>query len=267
MDNLSSYERFSELLSTCQTQLFGYLYALTQNIHDADDLYQKTSMVLWQKFDQYREGTSFFQWARTAARYEALNFLRHRKQQRAMFSEAFQAELAAVWAEVEPEIWDARRQALSECVKKLPESDRQLVERCYGSDESLRNTAQQLGRPAKSVYDALRRIRRALIVLHRDHSSQGGNVMADRFRPSRVLDELTALSLSGQIDAPRAHQLEGILRSDGEALRWYRDMVSLQIDLRIMMSASHTNEQALARIEAEFKSDSLPSPLRRGVWR
>jgi RNA polymerase sigma-70 factor (ECF subfamily) len=162
VDTVSSYEQFSGLLNNCHTQLFGYLYALVQDIHDAEDLYQKTSLVLWQKFDQYREGTSFFQWARTAARYEALNFLRNRKHRQAMFSEAFHAELAAVWAEMVPEVWEARREALGHCVEKLPDNDRQLVEQCFGSDRSLRSMAEQLGRSPKSVYDALGRIRRLL---------------------------------------------------------------------------------------------------------
>jgi RNA polymerase sigma-70 factor, ECF subfamily len=162
VNSLSSYETFSELLNVCHTQLFGYLYALVQDIHDAEDLYQKTSLVLWQKFDQYRSGSNFFQWARAAARFEALNYLRRRKHRQAMFSAEFHEELAAVWAEVEPELWDARREALGRCVGKLPENDRQLVAQCFGSDEPLRSTAEQLGRSPKSVYDALGRIRRAL---------------------------------------------------------------------------------------------------------
>jgi RNA polymerase sigma-70 factor (ECF subfamily) len=163
MEKLSSYERFSELLGRSHTQLFGYLYALAQDIHDAEDLYQTTSVVLWQKFDTYRTGTSFFQWAKTIARYEALNFIRSRKNRKAVFSESFCDELAAVWGEVETERWESRREALAHCLTKLPENDRKLVETCYGTSRTLRDTANNLGRSPKGVYDALARIRRLLL--------------------------------------------------------------------------------------------------------
>jgi RNA polymerase sigma-70 factor (ECF subfamily) len=113
--------------------LFGYLYVLAQDIHDAEDLYQATSVVLWRKFGTYRAGTSFIQWAKTIARYEALNFFRSRKSRRAVFSESFCEELAVVWGEVEPERWESRREALAHCLTKLPENDRKLVEICYGT--------------------------------------------------------------------------------------------------------------------------------------
>jgi len=163
MENPSSYDRFTELLQTCHTQLFGYLYALAHDIHDAEDLYQKTCLILWQKFDGFREGTSFFHWAKSVAGYQAMNLLRERKHRKAMFSEAFQGELAAVWEEVEAETWEARRQALRHCVEKLPANDRQLVELCLGSNQPLHMIAERLSRPAKSIYDAMGRIRRALL--------------------------------------------------------------------------------------------------------
>jgi RNA polymerase sigma-70 factor (ECF subfamily) len=162
MEELSKYERFSDLLGRSHTQLFSYLYALVHDIHDAEDLYQATSVVLWQKFQSYREGTSFFQWAKTVARYQALNLLRSRKNRRAVFSESFCEELAVVWGEVETERWESRREALANCLTKLPEVDRKLVEACYGSSQPLRDTANDLGRTPKNVYDALVRIRRLL---------------------------------------------------------------------------------------------------------
>ena len=36
-----------------QTQLFGYIYSLVRDLDDADDLFQQTSLVLWDKFDQF----------------------------------------------------------------------------------------------------------------------------------------------------------------------------------------------------------------------
>jgi RNA polymerase sigma-70 factor, ECF subfamily len=161
--NPSSYERFAERLAACHTQLFGYLYALVQNVHDTEDVYQKACLVLWRKFDQYQEGTNFFHWAKAVAHYEAMNFLRSKHQRPALFSEEFQAELATVWAEVEPDVWGDRRRALEHCMEKLPENDRRLVDQCYGGGGALCEAAGRLGRSPKSIYDALGRIRRVLL--------------------------------------------------------------------------------------------------------
>ena len=57
----------------------------------------------------------------------------------------------------------SRRDALRGCLKKLPENDRHLVDRCYGdSRQSFKTAAEELGRPINTVYKALNRIRRAL---------------------------------------------------------------------------------------------------------
>jgi RNA polymerase sigma-70 factor (ECF subfamily) len=42
---------FAELLRRHQTQLFGFIYSLLRDLDDADDLFQQTSLVLWDKFD------------------------------------------------------------------------------------------------------------------------------------------------------------------------------------------------------------------------
>ena len=40
-------------LARHQSQLFGYIYSLVRDLDDADDLFQQTSLVLWDKFDQF----------------------------------------------------------------------------------------------------------------------------------------------------------------------------------------------------------------------
>jgi RNA polymerase sigma-70 factor, ECF subfamily len=61
-----------------------------------------------------------------------------------------------------PQVQEDRLRALASCKEKLPENDRQLVELCYGRCETIREAAQQVGRPLGAVYESLWRIRRAL---------------------------------------------------------------------------------------------------------
>jgi RNA polymerase sigma-70 factor (ECF subfamily) len=161
---LEDRERFTELLRVHHTQLFGYLYAMVHDLNDVEDLYQQTAALLWRKFGEYQEGTSFFHWARSIARYEMLNFLRQRKRWKHLaFDAEVEGTLSEVFGEVEPDLLQARLEALRECKERLEKEDARLVEACYGSQRSFRETADRLGRSPKSVYDALRRIRIGLM--------------------------------------------------------------------------------------------------------
>src|SRR5262245_17796548 len=79
---------FSELLRSGRSRVFGYLLALVQNLADAEDLYQQTALLLWEKFDQYQKGTDFGTWATTVDHFTALNFLRRQTRRRQLFGEA-----------------------------------------------------------------------------------------------------------------------------------------------------------------------------------
>ena len=72
-------------------------------------------------------------------------------------------ELIADEALAQSDLLEERRTALHTCLKKLTTTDRELVAACY-SDQgcSFQQVAEQLRRPANTVYKALQRIRRSL---------------------------------------------------------------------------------------------------------
>ena len=59
--------------------------------------------------------------------------------------------------------FEQRRVALVECLAKLRPKDRDLIEQRYAPGERGKRLAEQLGRPANSVYQTLGRIRRVLM--------------------------------------------------------------------------------------------------------
>lgn len=163
MSNTSRHTEFVELLAQHRSELFGYIYALLRRLDDAEDVYQDTSLVLWSKFDEYVPGTHFFRWACVVARNCSAAFLKQKRRDHRYFSSAFQDELAAIQAEMVSTAPEQLSDALIDCMKKLPEADRQLIATCYGSGRAFKYTAEQLGRSTQSVYDALSRIRRQLL--------------------------------------------------------------------------------------------------------
>jgi RNA polymerase sigma-70 factor (ECF subfamily) len=119
--------------------------------------------VLWSKFDQYQPGSNFVSWACEISRLEVLNYLRKRKRTKTTFSADLQIELASLQSNVGEKESHAYQEALGDCLKKLPGDDQRLVRQCYGAGQSFKQVALSGGRTPKSVYDALGRIRRALL--------------------------------------------------------------------------------------------------------
>ncbi len=165
---------FASLLRHHQTQLFGYIYSLVRDLDDADDLFQQTSLVLWDKFELFDSSRSFVNWACGVARYEVLNFLRSRSRNRLYFSDELNLALIEAHESLEHEQLEDRRDALVGCMKKLRERDLELLETCYGRSVCIQEVAQAWGRSTHSIHNSLRRLRRMLFDCVRRSLAQGG---------------------------------------------------------------------------------------------
>jgi RNA polymerase sigma-70 factor (ECF subfamily) len=143
--------------------VFGYILALVHNLTDADDLFQRTCLVMWRKFEDFDEGSNFVRWACAVARLEVLDFLRARRRKPLLLSEDLQHQLAMVQAEASAELVADRQAALAACLEKLSSVDRRMVEMCYGGNGTIEQAAANLGRSKHSIYNSLRRIRTALL--------------------------------------------------------------------------------------------------------
>ena len=153
---------FAELLRRHQSRLYGYIHSLVRDLNDADDLFQQTALVLWKKFGEFDRSQSFLAWACGVARLEVCNFLRGRSRQRLYFSDELNLLLVEAHAEVTDEELAGRRDALARCVQGLRQRDRELLDECYRDPSGVHTAAERLGRSTHSVYNSLRRIRRAL---------------------------------------------------------------------------------------------------------
>jgi RNA polymerase sigma-70 factor (ECF subfamily) len=155
--------RFDALIRESYKRLFAYVYAIVRSYPDAEDVVQQASLVLWQKFDDYRADTDFFAWACRVAQLESLHFLRHERRQRAHFSEIFQVRLAAAMASMRPKTLGMRADALEDCVEKLPAGQRELLLECFDGSKTVAMVAEETGRTTHSVYSSLRHIRGKLL--------------------------------------------------------------------------------------------------------
>ena len=128
---------------------------------DAEDIFQETSTILWQKFDEFTAGTNFRAWACQVAYYRVIWFRQRQKKIAVPFGEEF-FQLVAEETLSQQDVLEDRHTALADCTKRLIERDRQLVERAYAEGVTIKEAAEQLGRSPDAAYKALKRIHREL---------------------------------------------------------------------------------------------------------
>jgi RNA polymerase sigma-70 factor (ECF subfamily) len=161
-DSQQPAAEFAEHLRRHQSRLYGYIHSLVRDLNDADDLFQQTALILWRKFAAFDREGNFLAWACGIARFEVANFLRSRGRQRLYFSDDLNLLLIEAQDALGEAEADDRRDALARCADKLRRRDRELLEECYGESSGVNEAARRRGRSPQSVYNSLRRIRRAL---------------------------------------------------------------------------------------------------------
>ncbi len=155
-------EAFLKEFAPHHDRLFAYLFSLLPHRPDAEDVFQRTSLILWQKFDQWEPGTDFLAWACGVAFYEARNFIRVASRDRLRFSEALLDTLAKERAATLRRR-DDRVAALQECLKKLDQAERELLQKAYVDEESIRELARRDGQAAQTLYNRLNLVRKRLL--------------------------------------------------------------------------------------------------------
>lgn len=177
MDDPHKKSRFAELLHQSQSRLLSYIYSLVRDTNDADDLFQQTAVILWNKFDSYDPSRNFTAWACGVARLEVSNFIRSRSRKKLYLSDDLNLLLIESYTETpaDPAIDEERKEALSRCLGKLRERDRELLMTCYTGEEDIIRIADRIGRSSQSVHNSLKRIREALYECVRRTMAQEGH--------------------------------------------------------------------------------------------
>ena len=146
-----SRKRLMVLITRHQRQVFSYIYALVPNRADAEDLLQETSLVICEKFHEFKEGTDFVAWACQIAfwrvRYSRQKFVRSKV--------VFNQEIVDVVAQTAGEMCgelDDRHVALGRCLQKLHPRDRELLLARYEPGGTVGEAARRSGRTLQTAY-------------------------------------------------------------------------------------------------------------------
>jgi len=167
---------FVQQILAAQAALRVFLHSLVVDRDVADELLQRTNVVLCEKADEFVAGTNFVAWARRVAHFEVLAYRRRlaREREKLVFDDDQLEEIALLVEEAWP-LEDERR-ALRECLARLPEKNRELLRRRYEQGQDVSEIATQLCRPCGSIRQTLFRIRLVLLscIQANLHLSGGG---------------------------------------------------------------------------------------------
>jgi len=152
---------FVRLLTRYSSQIYGFILMLSVNRTDAEDVFQETSVVLWEKFNSYQPGTDFRAWACRIAFFKVQSHRRTSGRLRTLTDSAFEAIAADALAMVE--VNDVRGEALAECLDKLSDRDRRLLDHKYFGKMTTAQLAEQMSQSTHSIYRSLTRIHSQLL--------------------------------------------------------------------------------------------------------
>ncbi|MEM6330308.1 MAG: sigma-70 family RNA polymerase sigma factor [Planctomycetota bacterium] len=169
---MSDYKQsaFIKLIVAGERKIFGYLVSLLPSVQDAEDIMQDTSVVMWDKFDEFlatQDGEPaverFVAWGNKIAFYKVLNSRRHRRWSTRLLSNELMQLVADEWSEQEASgQLEERRAVLSKCINELPHDRRQVLHDYYWQGAAVDKIAATQERTTGSIYKVLQRSRAAL---------------------------------------------------------------------------------------------------------
>src|SRR3954468_22715367 len=155
-------KRLMVLMTRHQRQIFSYIYVLVPNRNDAEDLLQETSLVICEKFNEFRDGTDFVAWASQIA-YWRVRYSRQKYARSKVLFDQDIVDVVARTASAMTDELDERHEALAACLQRLHPRDRELLIARYEPGGSVDAAARRSGRTLQTAYKALGRLRKLLL--------------------------------------------------------------------------------------------------------
>jgi RNA polymerase sigma-70 factor (ECF subfamily) len=157
-------DAYGQVVAAMQARLRSFIAGYVPRATWVDDLAQQAFVSAYQSLKSFRVGTDFYAWLRQIAynhlRAELEKTKRRRRLETDYLQEIGAAELSRRLDRDNPE--EDALEALRDCVSRLPDTSREIVQRHYGDGLPLAEIAGSLGRPAGSLKVTLFKIRARL---------------------------------------------------------------------------------------------------------
>ncbi len=157
---MDRHAEFLRLFLANQVDLKAFLGSLLRDRAALEDVFQETSLVLWQKYAEYDPTRPFGAWARGIASNKILQDREKSRRLPLAFSPASIRAILEAFDRGAPEAADPG--PLRDCVGRLPERSRRLLALRYEQSLKLGEIARRVGSTLDAVHKTLSRLRDAL---------------------------------------------------------------------------------------------------------
>lgn len=154
---------FVSLMSANQRRILAYIITLIPNRSDAEDIMQETTALMWEKKNDFIPGTDFVAWGTRIAYHKILNYRKKAINSRQMIFNDEQFKRIQKQAIEKSSHVDEMLYKLDECIKKISNSDRQLIYMRYSKEISVKEISSCIKKSVRSVYLSIARIQGLLL--------------------------------------------------------------------------------------------------------
>jgi RNA polymerase sigma-70 factor (ECF subfamily) len=150
--------KFDNLICDIQFKLYNFILSLVPHKQDAQDILQKTNLILCEKRDTFDPSKGSFQgWSFRIAKFQVMAHRTKCTRSRIVFSD----ELIHCIASESTDRSQSKIQklALNKCYAKLPEHMHTIADLRFKRDLTIKQISSQLNRPIGSISATLHRIR------------------------------------------------------------------------------------------------------------
>ena len=148
-----------------RVKILSYLDSFLCDFQLAEDCFQDVCVAAMAKEGSFDDETHLLRWALRAGRNKSIDAVRRRSRQPCVLDDEVLTELENQWIDASslPRIEDSVRiEALKECLNRLTENSRHIVNLRYLDGLKSGRIAELLGRKVESVYRTLTRAHVAL---------------------------------------------------------------------------------------------------------
>ena len=144
-----------------QPTVSAYVASVVRDRHHVEDVVQEVASAVSMQVDQYDADRPFLPWALGIAHNQMLKYLRGRKRERLVFDDELLERLADQHIE-HADSAAARKAALHQCLERLSDDRKKLLESRYFKQIAVQQIAEDAGRTPSAISMTLMRIRQQL---------------------------------------------------------------------------------------------------------
>jgi RNA polymerase sigma-70 factor (ECF subfamily) len=152
---------FAKLWHQNQHALGGFVCVHVPDHHLADDIIQDVAELAAERFEQYDQARPFIGWLIGIARNRIAQTYREKGRRPIVYSSEVLDALTQAYTTMQTED-DARLEGLRQCIAKLSDRQRRVIDLRYARQLSSQDIAERVGCSPRAVTSMLQRIRTAL---------------------------------------------------------------------------------------------------------